>query len=180
MIRRCLGLDPGLATATAAVFGYKDGSRRPEILGVLDIPTRGDGTLKRINVTALFDWLETMSPDIAYIEAANTMPAIPDRFGVRRGMGIASAGRYMRAAGALEACVELFGIDTVMVQPRTWKSALGLQGPDKTLSLSLIRGLYPDLADKWFARKKDHNRAEAVCLAIHGAARADIISLKAA
>jgi hypothetical protein len=180
MIRRCLGLDPGLATATAAVFGYADGSRSPDILGIFDIPTRGDGTAKRIDVQALFDWLEKMNPQIAYLENASTMPSMPDQFGNRRGMGIASSGRYMRAAGALEACVELFGIDIVMVQPRTWKAALGLSGSNKGGSLDLIRGLYPDMVDIWFKRKKDHNRAEATLLAIYGAARADLISLKMA
>jgi len=179
-ITKILGLDPGLASATASVFGYANGKNYPEILGIFDIPTRGEGTSKRIDVQAFFDWLEKLEPSIAYIEAANTMPAIPDKFGNRRGMGIASAGRYMRAAGALEACVELFGIDIVMVQPRTWKSALGLSGPNKRDSLDLIRDLYPEMADVWFKRQKDHNRAEAVGLAIFGAARCDLISLQAA
>jgi hypothetical protein len=178
-IRRVLGLDPGLSSATAAVFGYPEGKAWPEILGIFDIPTTGEGTTKRINGQAFFDWLETMNPDIAYVEVANTMPAIPDKFGIRRGMGIASAGRYMRAAGALENTIDLFGIDLVYVQPRTWKSAFELSGPNKGNSLDLIRGLYPDLV--WqFSRKKDHNRAEACLMAIYGAARCDLINLKIA
>lgn len=180
MIRRVLGLDPGLSSATACVFGYPEGKTWPAILGIFDIPTKGEDTTKRIDGQAFFDWLEKMEPDIAYIEVASTMPSFPDQFGHRRGMGVASAGRYMRAAGALENTVDLFGIDTVYVQPRTWKSALGLSGPDKGNSLDLIRSLYPDVADIWFSRKKDHNRAESCLLAIYGAARTDLINLKIA
>ena len=162
------------------MIGYVNGAKIPEILGIFDVPTKGDGPAKRIDGQSFFDWLEKMEPDIAYIENANTMPAIPDQFGHRRGMGIASAGRYMRAAGALENTVDLFGIDTVLVQPAVWKRSLGLIGENKTGSLDLIRGLYPNVADQWFKRKKDHNRAEAVCLAIYGAARTDLIQLKMA
>jgi hypothetical protein len=180
IVKSVLGLDPGLATATAAVFGYADRATIPEILGVFDIPTKGDGSAKRIDGQAFFDWLETMNPNIAYIENANTMPAIPDQFGHRRGMGIASAGRYMRAAGSLETVVDLFGIETVLVQPAVWKRSLGLIGENKTGSLDLIRGLYPAVSDQWFKRQKDHNRAEAVCLAIYGAMRTDLISLERA
>jgi len=179
-IYKVLGVDPGLSSATAAVFGYADGAKVPEILGVLDIPTKGEGTTKRIDGQAFFDWLEKMEPDIGYVEVANTMPAIPDKFGNRRGMGAGSSGRYMRAAGALENTVDLFGIDIVYVQPVTWKRSLGLIGEKKASSLELIRALYPAVADTWFKRQKDHNRAESCLLAIYGAARCDLISLQEA
>lgn len=180
VVTRVLGLDPGLSTAAAAVFGYEKGSNVPHIIDIIDIPTRGDGSAKRINGQAFFDWLEKTEPHLAYVENANTMPSIPDQFGNRRGMGVASAGRYLRAAGALETVVDLFGIETIFVQPVVWKRALGLIGENKTGSLDLIRGLYPDVSDKWFKRQKDHNRSDSVCLAIYGAARNDLISLKAA
>lgn len=179
-IKRCLGVDPGLSSATATVFGYGDGSIFPEILDIFDIPTKGEGTTKRIDAQKFFDWLERTDPHIAYIENANTMPAIPDENGFRRGMGAASAGRYMRAAGSLETVVDLFGIDTVLIQPVTWKRALGLIGENKGGSLELIRGLYPDCADKWFKRQKDHNRAESALIALYGAARCDLIKLQMA
>ena len=65
-----IGLPGSQATRDRTVFGYADGAKIPEILGVLDIPTRGDGTAKRIDVQALYDWLEKMDPSIGYIEAA--------------------------------------------------------------------------------------------------------------
>ena len=180
MIRKILGVDPGLASATASVFGYREGSSSPEILAVFDIPTKGEDAAKRIDACAFGNWIDRMEPDICYMENANTMPSLPDKNGFRRGMGVASAGRYMRAAGALEATVDLCGLDIVFVQPVTWKRALGLIGENKGGSLELIRGLYPGCADKWFKRQKDHNRAESALIAIYGASRTDIISLQTA
>jgi hypothetical protein len=177
IIRRVLGVDPGLASAAAAVFGFHK-HNYPEILGVLDVPTFGEGTTKRIDVVMFRRWLMELDPDFAYVEAASTMPAIPDAKGFRRAMGAGSAGRYMRAAGALEACVELCGIEWCSVQPAVWKRALGLVGPNKGNSLDLIRSTYPNVADKWFKRKLDHNRAEASLIAIWGAARCDLITLQ--
>jgi hypothetical protein len=162
------------------VFGYEAGHNHATILDVYDVPTKGEDTAKRIDSCAFGNWIDRMEPDICYCEAANTMPAPADANGFRRGMGIASAGRYMRAAGALEATIDMCGVEIVMVQPVTWKRALGLIGENKNGSLELIRGLYPDCADKWFKRKKDHNRADSALIAIYGATRCELITLQAA
>ena len=118
MIRKVLGIDPGLATAAAAVFGYENGRNIPGILGVFDIPTKHEGPAKRIDGRPFRDWLTLMRPDIAYIENASTMPAPPNAAGFRARMNAANIGRYMRAAGAIENTVDLQGIDIVMTQPR--------------------------------------------------------------
>ncbi len=107
------------------------------------------------------------------------MPAIPDKFGVRRGMGAGTMARYMRAVGAIECTVTLCGLEGVLVMPGVWKKKLGLSGPDKDKSRQLIRGLCPEVADKWFKRKLDHNRSDAACIAIYGALRTDMIDLRA-
>lgn len=186
---RVLGVDPGLASATAAVFGYADGAKVPEILGVLDIPTRGEETAKRIDGQAFFDWLEKMDPHLAYVENANTMPSIPDKFGNRRAMGSASSGRYLRAAGALENTVDLFGIDTVYIQSTVWKRALNLIGENKSQSIARAVELCPS-ARQWLPTKTRkgvvsdvqgfHNRAESILIAIYGGLRTDLISLQEA
>jgi hypothetical protein len=189
LVRRCLGVDPGIASATAAVFGYADGKNYPDILGVLDVPTKGDGAAKRIDGQAFFDWLEKLDPQIAYFENANTMPSIPDKFGVRRPMGSASSGRYLRAAGALENTVDLFGIDTVFIQSTTWKRALGLIGEDKSQSIARAVELCPN-ARQWLPTKTRkgvvsdvqgfHNRAESILISVYAGLRTDLISLQAA
>lgn len=178
MIRKVLGVDPGLATAAAAVFGYERGCNLPTILGVFDIPTKNEGPAKRINGRAFGEWVMRMSPDIAYIENASTMPAPPDAKGHRARMNAAHIGRYMRAAGAIETTVDLCGVDIVMTQPATWKRTVGLITRDKNGSLDLIRALYPEVANRWFKLQKHNHRAEATLIAIHGAVRCDLISLQ--
>jgi crossover junction endodeoxyribonuclease RuvC len=126
----------------------------------------------------LWRWIGEHDPDRAYIETATAMPAIPDSHGHRRGMGAGTMARYMRAAGAIDAAVELAGLHIVHVMPAQWKRAVGLVGPNKRDSLAVIRATYPADAGRWFSRQKDHNRAEAALIAMYGAARADMIDLK--
>lgn len=177
---RVLGVDPGF-TGAAAVFGHPSGgvSNWPKLIALHDFQTVGDGGAKRIDVLAFQSFVQDWRPDHAYIENANAMPAIPDDKGHRRGMGAGTMARYMRCAGHIEATVVCCGITPVMVMPAQWKRRLGLVGPDKRDSIELANELCPDAA-RWLKRKKDHNRAEAVLLAIYAAVRADMIELKQA
>lgn len=176
--RRILGIDAGLSSGAAAIYGYDGNWRTPFLLAVTNLPTRGEGPAKRIDVTKFRDWILQYDPDFAYIENAITMPAIPDATGHRRGMGAATMGRYMRAAGATEACVELCGVDLTSLQPAVWKRALGLVGPNKGNSVDLARQLFPERAATWFKFKNSHNVAEAALIATYGASRCDLIYLK--
>lgn len=188
-VRRCLGIDVGLSSAAAAVFGYDGMSNVPKVLGVLDIPTIGDAGGKRIDVRALWAWIGQHDPDIGYIENATAMPGLPDENGNRRGMGAGTMARYLRACGAIEAAVTLAGIDGVLVMPGVWKRRMGLVGPKKAKSIALAVSLTPS-ARQWLPTKtrkgvvtdvqKYHNRAEAVLIAIYGAYRTDMIDLRAA
>jgi crossover junction endodeoxyribonuclease RuvC len=54
------------------------------------------------------------------------------------------------------------------VPPQTWKKFHGIPPKsDKEYSRGLVMQMRPDLA-KELARKKDHNRAEAVLIALYG------------
>lgn len=176
VITRVLGVDPGSSSGAAAIFGY-DGARRgtPRIIGVADIPTKGDGASKRIDVLSFQDWIMRHDPQVAYIENAMAMP---DHMG--RSMGTATTARYMRAVGAIEATVALCGVDIVLTMPAQWKRRMTLSGPNKADSLTLIRSMYPEAVESWFKLQKHHNRAEAALLSIYGASRCDMIELLAA
>lgn len=178
MRHRILGIDAGLSSGAAAVYGYDGNTKLPALLAITDLPTRGDDSAKRIDVTKFRMWLMRHDPDFAFVENANAMPAIPDANGVRRGMGAGTMARYMRAAGATEACVELCGIDWVAVQPGVWKKKLGLAGPNKGNSVELARMLFPERAATWFKFKKSHNLAEASLLALYGAIRCDLVQIE--
>jgi hypothetical protein len=129
-------------------------------------------------VTAFHRWLGEQDAEIAYVENATAMPSIPDAFGKRRGMGAGTMARYMRACGAIETCVTLSGMETVLVMPAVWKRATGLLKADKRASLDLARKLFPEVAGIWFKFQYHHNRAEAAILALYGGSRCDMIELR--
>lgn len=188
-IKRVLGIDVGLSSASAAIFGH-DGSASnfPKVLAVLDVPTVGEDAGKRIDVRAFWAWIGQHDPDIGYIENATAMPGLPDpKTGQRRGMGAGTMARYMRACGALETCVALAGVDGVLVMPGQWKKRMGLVGPKKGQSIALAKALCPESV-QWLPTKtrkgvvsdvaKYHNRAEGILIAVYGAMRCDMIDLK--
>ena len=176
---RILGVDVGLSGA-AAIFGHRGGpSNFPGLLSCIDLPTTGEGPARRIDCRALAAWLAEWRPEHAYIENATAMPAIPDQFGNRRGMGAGTMARYMRAVGQTEACVDLSGADIKLVMPAVWKRRFGLVGPDKGNSLDVARDFFPAEAATILKRQKDHNRAEACLIAVYGAERIGIINLSA-
>ena len=139
-----VGADPGL---TSGAIGAIDHNGKFIYCG--DIQAE-DG---RIDVKRLKDQiLGCLSGDSAeiVIEDVHTMP----------GQGISSSGRFMRAAGAIEAICHLTAT-THMVTPQRWKKDMGLDS-DKDLSLTSARLLWPEAS---LYRKKDNNRAEALLLA---------------
>lgn len=83
--------------------------------------------------------------------------------GVRPGQGIASTGKFMRAAGAIEAVATMTGDSMVLVRPQVWKKHHNLIGTDKAASLELARSLWPEAPLKL---KKDHNKADALLIAL--------------
>jgi hypothetical protein len=179
-VTRCAGIDVGLSSAAAAVYGFDNGSNQPALLATTAIKTIGDDAAKRIDVEWLWDWLVARDVQIAYVENATAMPAIPDKFGKRRGMGAGTMARYMRAVGAIESCVTLAGIDSVLVMPGVWKKAVGLRKANKNESVILAREVFPEHAATTFKLLKSHNIAEASLLSLYAAARTDLISLRLA
>lgn len=170
------GIDIGFSGA-AAVFGHHGGSNFPQLLGIHEFATVGDGGSKRIDLAAFRAFLRQQAPDIAYIEHASLMPSD----------GTAVGSRYMRCAGHIEATVDALEIQQVLVQPSVWKRALGLIGASKAESIMLIVDLCPN-ARQWFPTKirkgevsnvlAAHNKAEAALIAVYGAVRCDLIDLK--
>lgn len=178
-ILKVVGIDVGLTSAAAAIYGFVGPPRgEPSLLSGFFIPTVGEDGGKRIDVPALQEWLRKQAPDIAYIENATAMPSQPGPDGHRRPMGAGTMARYLRACGAIEATVACCGVQSVLIMPAVWKRAMKLSGPNKQNSVDLIRSLCPERAATWFKFKKSHNLAEAALLSIYGASRVDMIELK--
>src|SRR5262249_38501517 len=133
----------------------------------LRIPTIGEKASKRIDVKALGEWLICTGANIAYVE----------RGSVRFGQGTMSV--YLRACGQIEATVTLSGLDGVMTQPGAWKRAVGLIRAQKNDSVRLARRVFPEHAGTTFEYLHSHNVAEASLIALYGAARCDLVSLRA-
>ncbi len=153
---RMLGLDPGMSGGACIYcpLASKESGLRWH---VIDIPTAGDGTQRRVNAPFFRDWLSRIDPEHAFIELATVMPK----------QGIASSGRYMRAVGTLEAIVACLNIPITFVTPQTWKKFYGLKGPDKEQSRALAIRRFPEAAGL-IQRKLDHGRAESMLLAAYG------------
>ena len=158
---RILGIDPGLSNGGFAVVEIA-GPRVFHLLGVLDIPTMGDEHRKRVDVLKLAEWLGKFQIEQAVIERAQLMPSKDGSV-----QGVSSGGKYMRAVGAIEATVILSGAKLSTVEPSVWKRHYKLKGgkENKEQARDLAVSYFPEWADKAFARKKDHNRAEAALIA---------------
>lgn len=176
MIRSVIGVDVGLSSAAAAHYGYANGANLPRLLATTMIRTIGEKAAKRIDVLWLRDWLQATGATIAYVE----------RGSARSMQGAMS--NYLRACGQIEATVTLAGLHGVLVPPGVWQRAIGLTdrrracGTDlerDKASVVLARELFPERADL-FKFWNSHNEAESAEIALYGAIRNDLVSLKVA
>ena len=177
MHRLCAGIDVGLSSAAAAVYGYANGRNIPRLIATTDIRTLGEKAAKRIDVLWLRDWLVRTGATVAYVE----------RGSARSMQGAMS--NYLRACGQIEATVTLAGLHGVLVPPGVWQRAIGLTDRrrgcatdlerDKA-SVVLARELFPEHADSTFKFWNSHNEAEASEIALYGAIRTELVSLRIA
>lgn len=147
---KILGVDPGLQGALATWDGKH--------LHVADVPimkARARGN--EINLPALSDVVNELIPfNIAYVE----------RNSVRPKEGISSAQKNGLVAGMLLGCVAMYCRQIIRPTPNQWKKAMKLT-KDKEYSRTRAIEEFPDY-HHFFAKKKDHNRAEAALLALYG------------
>jgi len=156
-----LGIDPGLDGAVALLAG-------DALLEVWDIPTFeitltgsvGSGGAakkrRRLDTRSLYDWLVRARERGAAGAVLEEVHASPQ-------MGVSSAFTFGRTVGEISACVRCAGIPLDFVSPNKWKKDLRVPS-DKDAARMRATDLLPDSAGQW-ARKKDHNRAEAALIA---------------
>lgn len=152
---RILGIDPGL-NGGAAVLHVEPGLAR--VVGLIDIPITGKEAKRRVNTCGLSQWIKAHEPDVAFIERAGVMPR----------QGIGSGFIYGRAVGAIETTITLAGVPLHVIEPQTWKRHFQLPGGEKETARQAVLTLLPDAA-YLIPRKKHHNRAEAILVALYGA-----------
>jgi len=147
-----IGIDPGL-TGAIAWEDERGGA------WVSDLPTviegRGTGVVKtRLAPRALADLVRYLGLSRAVLE----------RTAARPGQGVSSMFSMGVTRGVILGVFGTFGIQLDEVEPALWKAHFQLLGAEKEASLELARRLFPS-AREALARKKDHNRAEALLLA---------------
>ena len=145
---RILGVDPGITGAVALVGdGY---------LAVDDIPTMGEGKRRIINAAGLADLIRRWGPTQAILERVHALPK----------QGVSSSFRFGQSLGTIEGVLASLQISTRYVTPAGWKRHYRLPSDKDAARLAAIQR-YPNIADQ-LARKKDHNRAEALLIAHWG------------
>jgi crossover junction endodeoxyribonuclease RuvC len=145
-----LSVDPGLNGGAAVL------SSRGDILANFDLPTIGDGARRRVDAANLADAFREHGPyAFAIVEQVGAMP----------GNGVSSMFRFGQAYGTILGVVGALAIPVRHVSPAKWKKALGLNAEAEASRARAIE-TWPTHADM-FARKRDHNRAEAALLALY-------------
>ena len=140
----------------------KDGA----VAEAVEMPTMSDGSNRQVDIRAVCRLIDRWAPKYAVIENVQPMPSIPNAMGVRRGMGAASSFRFGFAVGQIRSAAVCYGMELRLIHSRVWKAHYKLVGPDKEQSRLLAIELCPKLAHV-LAKKKSHNVAEAVLLALY-------------
>ena len=139
-----IGLDPG---SSSGAWGAINESGQYIDCG--EIPT-DNGRVAAVDLYLRINYEKEIH--IA-VEDVHTMP----------GQGIASSGKFMRAAGAIEAVAAIIADSVTLVRPQVWKKYHGLIGMEKKASLDLARYMWPDAPLKL---AKHHGRADALLMAL--------------
>lgn len=147
-----LAIDPGVNGGCAAL------DMKGEILACFDLPTIGDGSQRRVDAANLADAIREHGP---------YRLAIVEQVGARPGQGVSSMFRFGQAYGTVLGVIGALAIPVRHVSPSKWKKAAGLNSEAEASRARAIE-TWPQHAEL-FARKRDHNRAEAALLALYGA-----------
>jgi len=157
-VLRIVGVDPGRTGALALICGGV-------VLDCIDCPLAEDNSQVQIDGPALFKWIERHLPiDLAVIENVQPMRGIGAG---SQGMPPGNAFRFGLIAGELRMAFKAYGVPIRLVTPSQWKRATGLLKADKAASRSAAMVHMPSAAP-WLTRVKDHNRSEAMLLALYG------------
>ena len=142
-----IGIDPGLDGGIAILNGS-----HIELLETVPTETKGGFIKRQVDAQKLSNILRVYPDAVCYLERVASRP----------GQGVGSVFSFGDTYGAIRGVLAALNIPTYMVAPQTWKKELKISSKED--SLKAIKDLHPLL--KW--RKKDHNLAEAILIAMYG------------
>jgi len=161
-----IGVDPGLSGALAMV-----GPRGLEAVADMPTMTRGNGEAKvknQVNAAALAQLLREWTRDYDREAILVVLERqAPFRAPGTKPQGTSSVFSLGHTTGIIEGVVVACRFPNCEVTPGSWKKAFSIPGgkENKGKARELAQRFYPE-AD--LARKKDHNRAEAILIARWG------------
>jgi crossover junction endodeoxyribonuclease RuvC len=147
-----IGCDPGLTGGIAAL----DAQGQVHLLEDLPTILRGNGRVKReLDPAGLAHLLRPIAADIVV--------ALVETVASRPGQGVASVFSLGHTSGVIAGVLSALGIPVTTTTPTKWKREMGLIGTDKEASRAMASRLFPAVN---LSRKRDHNLAEALLLAL--------------
>lgn len=149
-----LGIDPGLSGAIALLNPF---TRAVDLFDMPLVASKAGQPITDIhNLARLLFPVGGTGPQIAVLEQVHAMPK----------QGVSSTFRFGQNYGAIQMAVAGHGYDVRDVTPNTWKKYFRLSS-DGEASRGLAIQRFPEMAGH-LKCKKDHNRAEAILLALYG------------
>ena len=142
-----LGIDPGLDGGISIINGNSI-----ELLETIPTEPKGGFIKRQVDAQKLSNILRVYPISVCYLEKVASRP----------GQGVGSVFSFGDTYGAIRGVLGALNIPTYTVAPQTWKKELKISSKED--SLKAIKELYPLLK----MRKKDHNIAEALLLALYG------------
>lgn len=145
--------DPGLVSGAMAL--YLNAGTSEESWVVDDLPTMGADKQVVLNGTAIGDVLRMSDVNYAIVEHVHAMPK----------QGVSGVFKFGTAYGQILGVLQALRIPYELVPPQVWKKAMRLPGGPAKGEAARGRALelYPSLHEQ-LARKRDHNRAEALLI----------------
>jgi crossover junction endodeoxyribonuclease RuvC len=159
---RVVGIDPG-STGALAFLTITDG--QVVDLECLDIPTHKVAGRSRLDAYALAREIDARCTD----DDEPLTAAILEQGGVRPQNGRVGAATFWLGLGEVRGILAAHFVPIETVSASGWKRSLGVTG-DKDASRARASAIFPKWSGQW-ARAKDHGRAEASLIALHGANR---------
>jgi crossover junction endodeoxyribonuclease RuvC len=166
---RVLGVDPG---ATGAIAFLQITGGLPVDLECIDLPVLRLGRRTKLDEYALAREVDARLKADAEPFAA----AIIEQGAVRPGNGRVGAAAFWLGLGAIRGIMAAHFIPIEIVTPHAWKASLRVTG-DKDASRLRASAIFPRWAGQW-SRVKDHGRAEAALIALHGANRLPVVGAR--
>jgi hypothetical protein len=146
--RMLVAFDPGISGA-AAYHTVESG----HLLTAEDLPV----VAGQVDAVSLANRLSEMKPVAAFVERVGAMPK----------QGVSSTFKFGQANGVLIGVLAALHVPMHFITPGTWKKHYGLDADKEKSRLKALQ-LFPESA-AFFAKRKDHNKAEASLLAKFGA-----------